>query len=299
MSKVDKYIASLSSLEGKKVVVTGANSGLGLAIVKTCLLKGASVVLACRNPQRAEKCKQDLLKEFPNSNIDIILYSQNKLSSCRQFVDDLFIKHSDFYALVLNAGLFNAKKGELNVEGLPTVSGTNAFGLACILMHLDEKLKDIESEKRIIIHGSLASRLSKYKGLEKSLLNAKAFHFTQYNNSKNAAHNLYYYYSRKNENPYIKYLLSEPGIAQSNIIRNYPKWFKWIAVGFMKIFCSTSKEGAAPTNYLISEKVANGDYMIPRGPWAIRGLPKKYVMKEKYIHPSQVEEKNAFIRNKK
>ena len=87
--------------------------------------------------------------------------------------------------------------------------------------------------------------------------------------------------------------------AQSNIIRNYPKWFKWLAVGFIKAFCASSKEGAAPTNYLISEKVANGDYMIPRGLFAIRGIPKKYYIKEKYIHPSQVEEMNAFISKKK
>ena len=298
MNKVDKFINSLSSLEGKKVVVTGANSGLGLAIVKTCLSKGASVVLACRNETRANKTKEDLLKEFPNATIDILLYSQDIFSSCLQFVDNLFGKHSDFYALVLNAGLFNAKKGELNSEGLPIVSGTNAFGLAYILNHLDERLKEVESEKRIIIHGSLASRLSKYKGIDKSLLNAKAHHFTQYNISKTAAHNLFYYYAQHNINPNVKYLLSEPGVARSNIIRNYPKWFRYIADLFMRVFCSSSKEGAAPTNYLISEIAANGDYYIPRGLFAIRGLPKKYFMKEKYIYPSLVEEINAYINKK-
>ena len=296
MNKINRYIESLSSLEGKKVVITGANSGLGFAIAKICLSKGADVVLACRNEARANKAKEELLKAFPLGKVNVILYSQDSFSSCHQFVEELFNSHKDFYALVLNAGLFNAKRGVLNNEGFPIVSGTNTFGLACILKDLDEKLKEVEDEKRIIIQGSLAARLSKYKGIEKSLLNAKANHFTQYNNTKNASHNLFYHYAMNNYNPNVKYLLAEPGIAYSNIIRNYPKWFRWFAKLAMRLLFQSAEEGALPSNYLISEKVANGDYYIPKAFLAIRGLPKKYFIKEKYIHPSQIEEINARIK---
>ena len=288
MNKIDRFLISLSSLEGKKVVVTGANSGLGLAIVKNCLFKGASIVLACRNKERANKCKEDLLKEYPNAQIDIILYSQDNFSSCLQFVDYLFTYHKDFYALVLNAGVFNAKKGELNKEDLPVVSGTNAFGLACICKALDERLTMVEDEKRIIIQGSLGAYLTKYKNLKDSLLNPNKNHFKQYFNSKNVSHNLFYHYTNSNLNPNVKYLLAEPGIANSNIIRNYPKWFLPIAKFALRTVFQSSKEGALSTNYLICEKVANGDYYKPKLFFSIRGLPKKSFIKEKYIHPQQI-----------
>lgn len=283
MNKLENYISSLPSLKGKTIIVTGANSGIGLEVTKLCLQKGADVVLACRNVFKALDCKNNLQNIYKDSKIDILIYDQSSIESCKKFADDIFDLYPYFYGLVLNAGLFNAKKGEVNKDGYPVVSGTNAIGLLAILNKIDDELKKTTREKRIIIQGSLAAFLSKYKDVEKSIKNPCKNHFYQYNISKKLAVNYFDFYAKNNENPYVKFLLAEPGICATNIIRNYPKWFKPIAKGFMKIFCQPPMEGAFPVMHLLTNIVSNGDYYKPKHIFGYRGFPKKGKINKKHL----------------
>jgi NAD(P)-dependent dehydrogenase (short-subunit alcohol dehydrogenase family) len=45
------------NLEGMAVLITGCNSGLGQAVAKYMALKGARIIMACRNLETAEKCR--------------------------------------------------------------------------------------------------------------------------------------------------------------------------------------------------------------------------------------------------
>lgn len=288
MNKLDSYIESLNCLENKKVIITGANSGIGFALAKQVLYKGASLVMGCRSELRANKAREELLKLFPNADIDILLYSQDKIDSCRNFVKEVYKKHSDYNCIVLNAGVFNAKKGEMNQEGFPIVSGTNAFGLLAIVDELDKHLKDATKETRVIIQGSLTAFISKYKDVENSLRNPYKKHFNQYNNSKNAVVNIWHYYYKNNKNDNVKYLLCEPGISESNIVRNYPKWFVPVAKFGMRVLFQSAKEGALPALAMCTEKVLDGDYNKPKLFKGIRGLPKKGHIKDKYVHDDMI-----------
>jgi len=45
------------NLEGKTILITGCNSGLGKAVAKYMALKGARVIMACRNLETAERTR--------------------------------------------------------------------------------------------------------------------------------------------------------------------------------------------------------------------------------------------------
>ena len=46
---------------GRIALVTGANSGLGLETARALAAKGATVVMACRSPRKAEQARQDVI----------------------------------------------------------------------------------------------------------------------------------------------------------------------------------------------------------------------------------------------
>ncbi len=51
-------------LEGKLVVITGANTGLGKETTAELARRGASVIMACRNLERAENAKAEILEFY-------------------------------------------------------------------------------------------------------------------------------------------------------------------------------------------------------------------------------------------
>ncbi|XP_056382102.1 WW domain-containing oxidoreductase isoform X9 [Hyla sarda] len=51
-------------LSGKVVIVTGANTGIGFETVRSLALHGALVILACRNLQKANEAKRQIVDEW-------------------------------------------------------------------------------------------------------------------------------------------------------------------------------------------------------------------------------------------
>merc|ERR1712093_158304 len=90
----------LASLEGKLAVITGANTGIGLATAQLFVRHGCTVVLACRNLEKAEKARQQLLAtpvpttkgqgSLPSDDrIIVIQIDTSSLKSVRGFVKKL------------------------------------------------------------------------------------------------------------------------------------------------------------------------------------------------------------------
>ncbi len=51
-------------LDGKTAIVTGANSGVGKETVAELARRGASVIMACRNRQRAVEARDDIMERY-------------------------------------------------------------------------------------------------------------------------------------------------------------------------------------------------------------------------------------------
>lgn len=63
------------SLEGKVIIVTGANSGIGKEIATYAAAKGAKLYMLCRSKERAEKARDEIMKLTSNKDIKVILVS--------------------------------------------------------------------------------------------------------------------------------------------------------------------------------------------------------------------------------
>jgi len=99
------------SLKGKTTIVTGSNIGIGFEIAKEHFLRGAHVILACRNESRAKEAKIMLIKETGLSReedrLEILLLDCSSLIKVREFVNDWkqSSNRNGIDYLFLNAGI--------------------------------------------------------------------------------------------------------------------------------------------------------------------------------------------------
>jgi WW domain-containing oxidoreductase len=78
-------------LHGKQAIITGANSGIGFEAAKSLAKMGAHVVLACRNKDKAEKARTDIMGELGKGaqagQVEVETLDCASFESVRQFVE--------------------------------------------------------------------------------------------------------------------------------------------------------------------------------------------------------------------
>lgn len=72
---------------GKVVIVTGANTGIGKETVLELARRGATVYMACRDKNRAEQAREEVILETKNTNVFFLELDLSSLESIRKFVD--------------------------------------------------------------------------------------------------------------------------------------------------------------------------------------------------------------------
>ena len=117
-------IADIPDLNGRRAVVTGANAGLGLEIARALAARGAQVVLACRNVEKAERATIDIRRGTPAAQLDVHALDLADLDSVAAFADGL---DGRLDLLVNNAGLMAVDESR-TAQGFETQFGVNHLG---------------------------------------------------------------------------------------------------------------------------------------------------------------------------
>lgn len=73
--------------DGKVVIVTGSNTGIGKATALELANRGARVYMACRDPNRCEAAKLEIIKATGNEQVFNRELDLSSLDSVRQFAD--------------------------------------------------------------------------------------------------------------------------------------------------------------------------------------------------------------------
>jgi NAD(P)-dependent dehydrogenase (short-subunit alcohol dehydrogenase family) len=108
-------------------VVTGASTGVGLEVAKIFAAKGAQVVLACRDAERARRAVAAVTARTPWACTDTVALDLASLASVRAAAADLRSRHPQVDVLINNAGVMWAPKSA-TTDGFETHFGTNHLG---------------------------------------------------------------------------------------------------------------------------------------------------------------------------
>ena len=76
---------TIQDLNGKRVIITGANSGIGFETAKSLAQYGAEVVFAIRNVQKGKQAIERIKKGNPNAVLVAIELNLSDLTSVRDF----------------------------------------------------------------------------------------------------------------------------------------------------------------------------------------------------------------------
>ncbi len=102
-------------------LITGANAGIGFEIARGVALTGAHVVLACRDPIKAEAARQ----KIPGAEVLLVdLASQRSIRSAAQ---EFTAKHDSLDVLINNAGVAVPTRRE-SPDGIELTFATNVLG---------------------------------------------------------------------------------------------------------------------------------------------------------------------------
>ncbi|MFN2536765.1 MAG: oxidoreductase [Mycobacteriales bacterium] len=112
---------------GRIALVTGANSGLGFHTTLELARKGARVLMACRNPAKAETALAMVRKEITDPNVELVQLDLASLDSVERAAEDVASRVPHLDLLVNNAGIMAVPYGK-TADGFEMQFGTNHLG---------------------------------------------------------------------------------------------------------------------------------------------------------------------------
>ncbi|XP_069745862.1 dehydrogenase/reductase SDR family member 12-like isoform X3 [Narcine bancroftii] len=148
-------------MTGRCFMITGANSGIGKATVFEIAKRGGTVHLVCRNRERAEEAKAEIVKECNNTEIFVHILDMSRPMSIWTFADEFQRAHSKLNVLINNAGCMINQR-QLTADQLESNFATNTLGVYILTTALVPLLQKYEDARVITVSsgGMLVQKLN-------------------------------------------------------------------------------------------------------------------------------------------
>ena len=252
----------------------------GYEVSKALSSKGANVIMACRNIEKAESSAIKIRKEFPDASLFVSQLDLSYLSSIKTFSKEFLKKYTSLDILCNNAGVMQTPNLKTK-DGFELQFGTNHLGhFALTGLLLDSLLKTKGS--RIVTVSSGVHRMGRIDFND--IMHEKKYgRNSAYAQSKLA--NLLFTYELqrlldKNKQTTIS-VAAHPGYSATNLQYAGPglnggKYLVWMYKVMNNLFAQSAEMGALPILYVATAKnVIGGDYICPKGFFGMRGYHKK------------------------
>ena len=284
LSLVTKWTAAdIPDQQGRIVLITGANSGLGLRSAEALARKGARVLLACRNAQKATAALEAVEACATTAVPEVVPLDLSDLSSIEAAADQVATRVDRLDVLMNNAGVM-AIPLQRTTDDFEMQFGTNHLGHFALTGRLLPLLL-AAPEPRVVTTSSQAHRIGKIHWDD---LHARS-HYSRwpaYGQSKLA--NLLFMREldrrARERGSSLRSMAGHPGYAATHL-QAVSSEMTGSRIGARtmelgnKIFAQTDAEGAWPQLYAATMPgVQGGEYYGPSGLFEMHGTPEKVGM---------------------
>jgi len=270
----------LPDLSGKVMLITGANSGLGLESTRALAAKGAHVIMACRNADKAQSAVADIRAATPSASLEVMTLDLSSLASVRAFAGAVLAKHERIDVLLNNAGIMAIPYAK-TADGFEMQFGTNHLGHFALTGLLFERLL-ASPGARVVNVASQAHKMGEMRWDDLAWEQGYS-KWWAYGMSKLANLLFTYELARRVSKAGLSLMstAAHPGYAATNLQYagadiSGSKWMGKITRAVNPMLGQPAHMGALPQLYAAcAPDVQAGDYIGPDGLFASRGYPEK------------------------
>ncbi|XP_017027013.1 retinol dehydrogenase 13-like [Drosophila kikkawai] len=139
---------------GKVFIVTGSNTGIGKATVLEIAKRGGTVYMACRDMNRCNEARDEIIKETNNQNIYSRELDLSSFDSIRNFAAGFKREQDKLHVLINNAGVSFCPKS-LTKDGIEMQLGVNHVGHFLLTHLLLDVLKETAPSRIVNVSSAL------------------------------------------------------------------------------------------------------------------------------------------------
>ncbi|MBB2948768.1 hypothetical protein FB565_008554 [Actinoplanes lutulentus] len=276
MTRTDVWTsADMPDQDGRRVLITGANSGLGLATATAFAQRGATVILAVRDTARGQDAADRILAGHPDARLEVQQTDLSSLTSVRTAAQQIHDRHDRLDVLINNAGVMWTPETRTD-EGFELQFATNHLGhfaLTGLLLDLLER----STAARIVTVASNGHRAGRINFDD---LNATRRYNGQTAYSQSKLANLLFTYELQRRlhstgRP-VEALAAHPGGSATGLTRNAPLHMRMLNTVLGPIVTQSPRDGALPVLRAATDpRAKGGEYYGPAGLGEMRGRPRR------------------------
>ena len=255
---------------GRTAIVTGANTGIGLEIARGLARKGARVLLACRDADKANEAIEDIRSGPERADLAFLHLDLANIASVRQAAEEA--SHEERIDLLIdNAGVMMPPLDHATAgcELQFAVNHLGHFAFTSLLLHKLEQ----DGGGRVVVQSSLAHRGA---GIDFDNLDAaKGCSKTQFYGQSKLANLLFAKELDRRlraSGSSVSAMACHPGIAQTEITRHFGPLGS-VFGSVVGLALNSAADGALPALQAATDPAAEGGEYY--GPYGLREMSGK------------------------
>ena len=286
--------ADVPAQRGRTAVVTGANTGLGFETARVLAVRGARVVLACRDLGQAKEAAAQILSGSPRragvlpADVQAVRLDLASLASVQEAADEIGSAYGPIDLLINNAGVMMTPFRR-TADGFELQLGANHLGHFALTGLLVGPMLGREGSRVVTVssNGHKSGRIDFDDlgvGSGEGIQRGRYRRMAAYYQSKLA--NLMFTYALARRltaaQARTQALAAHPGKARTELIRYLPGWMRLEDAVIEQPFGQSAAMGALATLRAATDPAARGgEYYGPGGRGELRGYPRLVASSER------------------
>ncbi|XP_062335553.1 retinol dehydrogenase 12 isoform X2 [Osmerus eperlanus] len=232
-------------LDGQTVLITGANTGIGKETARDLARRGARIIMACRDVEKAESARTEIMDDAGNEEVVVRKLDLSSTSSIRELAEIINREEQKLNILINNAGIMMCPYSK-TTDGFETQFGVNHLGHFLLTYLLLDLIKR-SAPARIV---NVASVAHTWTGLRLDDINSERSYDSvkAYGQSKLANVLSTRSLAKRLRGTGVSVFSLHPGVVRSDLWRHLNTGVQ-LAVKVFSIFSKTTVEGAQTSIY--------------------------------------------------